>query len=142
MAHARWREMSVSQPLPTTGQVLLVEDDESARDMFAAALRLRGYHVRTAADGLAALRLLDEFDPDVVVVDLSLPIASGFEVLHEIRAAMGTRNIPVIAISGHERGVLLAKENPEFFAALQKPFDPEALLRTVARAVRQRQQAT
>lgn len=132
--------MPVLQPLIVHGQVLLVEDDESAREMFAAALRLRGYQVRTAADGLGALRLLDDFDPDVVVVDLSLPIASGFEVLHELRAAMGTRSIPVIAISGHERGVRLARENPEFFAALQKPFDPEALVRIVARAVRQHQQ--
>src|SRR5688572_17531438 len=117
-------------------QVLLVEDDQSAREMLAAALRLRGYHVRTAADGLAALRLLDDFNPDAVVMDLLLPIASGFEVLHEMRAAPGTRMLPVIAISGHERGITLAKENPEFFAVLQKPFDPEALLRTVSRAVR------
>ncbi len=112
-------------------QVLLVEDDDSAREMLATALRLRGYHVRTAADGLAALRLLDDFDPDAVVMDLLLPIASGFEVLHELRAGSATRTLPVIAISGHERGLTLARENPEFFAVLQKPFEPEALVRIV-----------
>lgn len=129
--------MSVFQPLIAHGRVLLVEDDAAAREMLAAALKLRGYHVRTASDGLGGLRLLDAFDPDVIVLDLSLPIASGFEVLHELRGTIGTRNIPVIAISGHERGVRLAKENPEFFAAIQKPFDPETLLQVVGRAVRQ-----
>jgi DNA-binding response OmpR family regulator len=119
------------------GQVLLVEDDDSARDMFAAALRLTGYHVRTAADGLGGLRQLDSFDPDVIVLDLGLPIASGFEVLHELRAAPRTRSTPVIAISGLERGLRLAKENPEFFATLPKPFDPESLVRVVSRALRQ-----
>ena len=132
--------MSIFQPHNSHAQVLLVEDDEAAREMLAAALKLRGFHVRTAGDGLGGLRLLDTFDPDVVVLDLSLPIASGFEVLHEIRAAMATRKVPVIAISGHERGIRLAKENPDFFVALQKPFDPETLTNAVTRAVRQQQQ--
>ena len=57
--------------------MLLVEDDDSAREIFAKALRMTGYQVRTAADGLAGLRLLEVFEPDVVVLDLVLPIASG-----------------------------------------------------------------
>ena len=105
--------------------------------MFAAALRLTGFHVRTAADGLGGLRQLDSFDPDVIVLDLGLPIASGFEVLHELRAVPRTSATPVIAISGLERGLRLAKENPEFFATLPKPFDPESLVRVVSRALRQ-----
>ena len=120
------------------GQVLLVEDDDSARTMFADALRLTGFYVRTASDGLGGLRQLELFDPDVIVLDLGLPIASGFEVLHELRGVPRTSKTPVIAISGLERGIGLAKENPEFFATMPKPFDPEALVRVVARAIRQR----
>jgi DNA-binding response OmpR family regulator len=128
--------MSALQPLAAYGRILLVEDDDAARELFAQALRLTGYVVRTAADGLVGLRLVDAFDPDVIVLDLGLPIASGFEVLHEIRLAPKRQETPVIAISGLESGLKLAKKNPEFFATISKPFDPEALVRVVTRALR------
>jgi two-component system alkaline phosphatase synthesis response regulator PhoP len=111
--------------------VLLVEDDDSAREIFATALRMTGYRVRTAADGLAGLRLLDSFNPDVVVVDLALPIASGFDVLDELRAGERTHHTPVIAISGNETGLERARSNPEFFGILAKPFDPQNLVHMV-----------
>jgi two-component system OmpR family response regulator len=117
-------------------RVLLVEDDDATRELFANALRFTGFQVRTAADGLGGLRVLDSFDPDVIVLDLGLPIASGFEVLHELRAQARTHDIPVIAISGHDRGVELARVNPEFFAALAKPFDTDTLVRAVRLALR------
>lgn len=66
-----------------------------------------------------------------------MPIASGFEVLHELRAAEETRHIAVIAVSGHDRGIALAKENPDFFAVVAKPFDIEALVRIIHRALHQ-----
>ena len=116
-------------------QVLIVEDDPAAREMLASALRMTGYQVRTAEDGLGGLRLLEAYNPDVVVLDLMLPIATGFEVLHEIRSSATTRRTPVIAISGLERAVQLAKANPEFFATLPKPFEPETLVRVVNRAL-------
>jgi CheY-like chemotaxis protein len=117
-------------------QVLLVEDDDSAREMFATALRMTGHFVRTAPDGLAGLRMLEAFEPDVVVVDLALPVASGFEVLHELRSGERTHDTPVIAISGHERGLRQARANREFFAVLEKPFDPQRLVLMVDRAHR------
>jgi len=116
--------------------VLLVEDDDDAREMLATALRMTGYQVRTAADGLAGLRMLEAFEPDVVVVDLALPIASGFDVLNELRSTGRTHHTPVIAISGNERGLQEARANPEFFGILAKPFDPQTLVRMVDRAHR------
>ena len=116
-------------------KVLLVEDDEAACAMYADALRMEGFVVRTAADGLAALRTLESFDPHVVILDLRLPIASGFEVLHELRASRASMAVPVIAVSGHERGLEQARKNPEFYAALQKPFDPNDLIGITRRAV-------
>ncbi len=97
---------------------------------------MTGYQVRTAADGLAGLRLLEAFEPDIVVLDLALPIASGFEVLDELRSAERTHHTPVIAISGNEGGLARARSNPEFFAILEKPFDPQNLVRLVDRAHR------
>ena len=116
-------------------KILLVEDDEATCSMYAGVLRMEGFVVRTACDGLAALRLLETFDPDVVILDLKLPMASGFEVLHELRASRNKAALPVIAVSGHERGVEQARRNPEFFAALQKPFDPNDLIGVTRRAM-------
>lgn len=116
-------------------KVLLVEDDDATCRMYATALRMEGFLVRTASDGLAALRMLEAFDPDVVILDLKLPMASGFEVLHELRASRPRVTLPVIAVSGHERRLELARKNPEFYAALQKPFDPDDLIGVTRRAV-------
>jgi DNA-binding response OmpR family regulator len=116
-------------------KILLVEDDEATCSMYATVLRMEGFVVRTAFDGLAALRLLEAFDPDVVILDLKLPMASGFEVLHELRVSRSRTTLPVIAVSGHERGVEQARRNPEFFAALQKPFDPNDLIGVTRRAM-------
>ena len=80
--------------------------------------------------------MLEAFEPDVVVVDLGLPIATGFDLLEELRSAERTVHTPVIAISGSERGLQQARSNPEFFAILQKPFDPQSLVRMVDRAHR------
>ena len=115
-------------------QVLVIEDDAAMREMIVTSLRLRGFHVREAGDGLAGLRLLEAYDPDVVVLDLGLPVASGFDVVKELRAVAGTRLTPVIAISGFDDHLKQAKESPDFLTALAKPFDPEALIRAVERA--------
>ena len=117
---------------PHKCRVLLVEDDEAMCTMCASVVRMEGFFVRTATDGVTALRLAETFEPDVVITDLKLPMASGFELLHELHAVR--RSVPVIAVSGHERGLMLARENPEFFATLQKPFDPEDLIGITRRA--------
>ena len=128
--------MNKRQALDPSGKIkiLLVEDDEATCSMYASVLRMEGFVVRTAFDGLSALRLLEAFDPNVVILDLKLPMASGFEVLHELRASPAKLAVPVIAVSGHERGLELARSNPEFFAALQKPFDPNDLIGITRRA--------
>jgi DNA-binding response OmpR family regulator len=113
-------------------KVLLVEDDEAALAMYATALRMEGFHIRTARDGVTALRILESFEPDVVILDLKLPLASGFEVLHDLRAT--SLRMPVIAVSGHETGIEQAKRDPGFFAALRKPFDPGDLIAVTRRA--------
>jgi two-component system OmpR family response regulator len=114
-------------------QVLVIEDDDSLRDLIATSLRLRGFYVREAADGLAGLRVLEAYDPDVVILDLGLPIASGFDVINEVQAPQA-RLTPVIVISGFEDRLALARNNRDVVAALAKPFDMEELVRVVERA--------
>ena len=107
------------------------------REMVATALRLKGYQVRTAGDGLAGLRLLDAYEPDLVILDLGLPIVSGLDVVNELRAIAKTRRTPLIAISGQDQQLRLAKDTNEFMAAIAKPFDPQTLVRAVDRAMKQ-----
>jgi two-component system, OmpR family, response regulator len=114
-------------------KILLVEDDEVALTMYASALRMEGFQVRTAPDGLTALRVAESFDPDVVILDLRLPMASGFDVLHDLRAT--SLRMPVIAVSGHDPGIEAAQRDPGFFAALRKPFDPTELVAMTRRAL-------
>lgn len=129
--------MVVNWALAAHKEILLVEDDEAMREMLANALRMSGYHVRTAADGLAGLRMLEAYEPDLVILDLGLPIASGFDVVRELRAVANSRVTPVIAISGLDDQLKLAKESADFVATIPKPFDPDTLVRAVERAVKQ-----
>ena len=114
-------------------QVLVIEDDAALRDLIVRALRMRGFHVREAGDGLAGLRLLEAYEPDVVILDLGLPIATGFDVMSELRAAVQPRVTSVIAISGYEEQLAKARERSDFVAVLAKPFDTDELIRTVQR---------
>lgn len=129
--------MTASYSMTSQKEILIIEDDDATREMLATALRMTGYHVRTAPDGLAGLRLLEAYEPDVVVLDLGLPIASGFDVLSELRAVTKTRLTPVIAISGMDHHLKAARENRDFIATIPKPFEPEAIVRAVDRAIRQ-----
>ena len=104
------------------------------RALYADALQRQGFQIRTAGDGLSALRALELFDPDVVVLDLRLPLADGFDVARELRRDASRAHLPIIAVSGYDSGVAAAKQDPAFFAALQKPFDPDALIDVVRRA--------
>lgn len=116
-------------------KVLLVEDDEATLALYASALRMDGFQVRTATDGVLALRIVESFEPDVVILDLGLPMASGFEVLRDMRATQF--RMPVIAVSGHEPGLAMARRDPNFFAAMQKPLDPADLVTLTRRALLQ-----
>jgi two-component system OmpR family response regulator len=68
-------------------RILVVDDEESIRDVAGTSLELAGFDVCTAADGYAALRAIDEFAPHLVLLDVNMPGVDGFEVVRRIRAA-------------------------------------------------------
>ena len=116
----------------TSGTVLLVEDDDATRELFTHALEMEGWTVRSAADGLSGLRMLEVFTPDVIVLDMRLPAASGLHVLDALKARH--RQTPVVAISGHEDSLSVAREHDVVLALIRKPFETDELIRTVAKA--------
>jgi CheY-like chemotaxis protein len=82
-------------------RILLVEDNEMNRDMLSRRLTRRGFDVLLAADGEEALALAERERPDLVLMDLSLPVLDGWEATRRLKAAPGTGGIPVLALTAH-----------------------------------------
>jgi two-component system, cell cycle response regulator DivK len=82
-------------------KILLVEDNEMNRDMLSRRLQRKGYSVITAEDGEKGLLLARSEMPDLILMDISLPVMSGWEVTRLLKADEATRNIPIIALTAH-----------------------------------------
>ena len=82
-------------------KILLVEDNEMNRDMLSRRLQRKGYSVVTAEDGEKGLLLARSEVPDLILMDISLPVMSGWEVTRLLKANESTRHIPIIALTAH-----------------------------------------
>ena len=115
-----------------SGRVLVVDDDALIRDTLATALGDEGYAVRVASNGRAALITIGTWRPDVIVLDLMMPVMDGHSFRAAQRAVAETAHIPVIVLSAtHEvHGRAASLDAAAIFA---KPFDLGALLDVIAR---------
>jgi CheY-like chemotaxis protein len=86
---------------PAAPLVLVVDDVDHGREIFAEYLEFRGFRVATAADGLEALEKAFELRPDVILMDLSLPGIDGWEATRRLKQDPRTKDIPVIALTAH-----------------------------------------
>jgi CheY-like chemotaxis protein len=82
-------------------KILLVEDNEMNRDMLSRRLIRSGYEVVLAVDGEQGVALAASGRPDVVLMDMSLPVLDGWEATRRLKADPATREIPVIALTAH-----------------------------------------
>src|ERR1051326_3381441 len=82
-------------------KILLVEDNEMNRDMLSRRLERRGYQVVMAEDGAAGVAMARSECPDIILMDMSLPVVDGWEATRLIKGAPETRAIPVIALTAH-----------------------------------------
>jgi CheY-like chemotaxis protein len=82
-------------------KILLVEDNEMNRDMLSRRLIRKGYDVVMALDGRQAVELASGENPDLIIMDMSLPVIDGWEATRQVKAAPATRAIPVIALTAH-----------------------------------------
>lgn len=82
-------------------RILLVEDNEMNRDVLSRLLMRRGFEMLFAEDGETAVRLTQETLPDLVLMDISLPVMDGYEATRLLRADDRTRSIPIIALTAH-----------------------------------------
>ncbi len=82
-------------------KILLVEDNEMNRDMLSRRLLRRGYEVVIAVDGQQGVDLAGSTQPQVILMDMSLPVIDGWEATRRIKADPATKAIPVIALTAH-----------------------------------------
>ena len=113
-------------------KVLIVDDFEDNRAMYAEFLRYSGLEVVEAKDGAEAVELACSEMPDLVVMDLSLPVIDGWEATRRIKHDPRTRDIPIIALTGHAlEGHSQGAREAGCEGFLAKPCLPEKLLETV-----------
>jgi CheY-like chemotaxis protein len=82
-------------------RILLVEDNEMNRDMLSRRLQRRGYEVILAVDGQKGVDMAQTESPDLILMDMSLPIMDGWEATRLLKSAPETLDIPVIALTAH-----------------------------------------
>jgi DNA-binding response OmpR family regulator len=107
--------------------ILLVEDDVDLRRLYRLTLTFEGFDVREAGDGFEALRQVDEQPPDLIVLDIDLPLLSGLTVQQEVAARALTRRLPVVIVTGSE----MELGQVDVPCLLRKPVTPERLVQTV-----------
>ena len=90
-------------------KILLVEDNEMNRDMLSRRLTRKGYEVLTAEDGARGLAAAASQKPDLILMDMSLPVVDGWEVTRRLKASEETQAIPVIALTAHAMAADLEK---------------------------------
>jgi len=113
-------------------KILLVEDNEMNRDMLSRRLSRHGYDVEIAVDGAEALDIVASVKPDLILMDISLPVHNGFEVTRRIKADPSLAQIPIIALTANAT----VEDREQSFAAgcdefETKPVDLPRLLQKI-----------
>lgn len=118
--------------MPKRTKILLVEDDTEVRRLYAIGLNNRGFEVKLAANGADAVERLGELSPDVILLDLMLPVMTGWEVLDHFSSPGETP--PVIVVSGQPEP---AELDPRISAWLSKPVTVAEIVAAVEHALTQ-----
>ncbi len=82
-------------------KILLVEDNEMNRDMLSRRLEKRGYTLAIAVDGGVGVALAKSELPDLILMDMSLPVLDGWDATRQVKADAATKHIPIIALTAH-----------------------------------------
>jgi CheY-like chemotaxis protein len=114
--------------------VLLVDDCQDTRELYAEYLELSGFDVKEAEDGIVAIDEAVRVRPDVIVMDMSLPKMDGREAARQLRADERTRSIPLVMISGYDADALPTNEGL-WDHYLGKPCPPDKLVSVIGRLV-------
>lgn len=112
--------------------ILIADDHEDNRELLQLLLENAGYSVREAKDGSECLAIARDEPPDLIVMDLSMPVLDGWGVFEELKTDQRTRAIPCMAVTAHADLDRNRALETGFIAYVSKPFRNELLLHTVA----------
>lgn len=129
------RKLHRARTMAPRRKVLIVEDDSDLRRLYAIGLNKYGFEVKLAANGAEALDRAETEHPDLLLLDLVMPVMDGWEVLEKINSSGRTEPIPVVIISGqleHSGG----RDHPSIRAWLNKPVTIASLAKTIERHIR------
>jgi two-component system cell cycle response regulator DivK len=116
--------------------VLIVEDQQDLRQLYVEHLTMSGFDVIEAGNGVDAVRSTSALRPDVVLMDLSLPIVDGWEATRRLKADASTAHIPVVALTAHDgSGELQRATDAGCDWFVPKPCPPDALITELRRVL-------
>jgi two-component system cell cycle response regulator DivK len=119
--------------------VLVAEDNAVNRELLRELLETRGYTVLEACDGQEALHMIDQAQPDILLLDIGMPVLNGFAVVRKIRENPHLDKLPVVAVTAYamqdDREKIL---NSKFDGYLSKPINPRLLMEELDRLLSQR----
>src|SRR5947207_6821818 len=121
---------------PARPRVLLVDDYPDAREMYSEYLQFSGFDVVEAANGIEALQSAVEHSPDIILMDLSLPVMDGWEATRRLKSDERTASIPVVALTGHAlAGISEGAKRAGCDAFVTKPCLPEDLVKEIRKVL-------
>lgn len=117
-------------------RVLLVDDYPDAREMYSEYLAFSGFQVVEAGNGMEALQRALDDKPDIILMDLSLPVMDGWEATRRLKADDRTAHIPIVALTGHAlAGLSEGARRAGCDAFVTKPCLPEDLVKEIKRVL-------
>jgi CheY-like chemotaxis protein len=114
--------------------ILVIDDEQGFRDGVVDLLEMEGYSVRAARDAVEAVPLLPEFRPDIILLDLGMPLLDGESFLRGLQGLPAARRVPIVLISGRGDLPSIASRSGAT-AYLQKPFEAPQLLSLIERVL-------
>ena len=115
-------------------RILLVEDNDMNRDMMSRRLQRKGHEVLMAADGMQCILMAESETPDLILLDMSLPVIDGWEAARRLKASPTTASVPIVALTAHamagDREKALAAGCDDYDT---KPIDLPRLLDKISR---------
>ncbi|MDH4025739.1 MAG: response regulator [Desulfuromonadales bacterium] len=115
-------------------KILIVEDEEHLLELESLLLSTKGYEVKGVLDGPSALELVASMKPDLILLDIMLPVMDGFEVCRQIKANEATRHIPVVMLSAKKSKEDLVKaEQVGADRYITKPFKSAMVIEIIQR---------
>jgi CheY-like chemotaxis protein len=112
-------------------KILVVEDEPESREFLAILLKLEGYAVATANNGLEGLEKVEADCPDIIISDICMPYLDGLDMVKMLRKSPAYKTIPIVMLSAYGSGNLMSALNVGANEAMRKPVNAELLLQNV-----------